>query len=163
MTHGAAPRVAHFAQAHTMQRCAVAMIRTRLDVVVKVKERAEEKAGQALARAETAVRSAQERLEVAQRRTSQDHRARADVSQWAVQELAQNRALADAHKAKHELEQLQKSAQTVRAHYVNANRAAEVVRRVADARRDELTREAARNEDKQLDEAASMLWFRKAG
>ncbi|MBL8911115.1 MAG: flagellar FliJ family protein [Archangium sp.] len=139
------------------------MIRTRLDVVVKVKERAEEKAGQALANAERAVRSAQERLEVAKARTSQDSRARADVSQWAVQELAHHRALLDANKAKQEVDQLKKAAETVRAHYVSANRAAEVVRRVADARRDELMKEAARNEDKQLDEAASMLWFRKAG
>lgn len=138
------------------------MIRTRLDVVVKVKERAEEKAGQALANAERAVRSAQERLEVAKARTSQDSRARADVSQWAVQELAHHRALLDANKAKQEVDQLKKAAETVRAHYVSANRAAEVVRRVADARRDELMKEAARNEDKQLDEAASMLWFRKA-
>lgn len=139
------------------------MIRTRLDVVVKVKERAEEKAGLALAKAETAVRSAQDRLEVAKARTTHDGRARADVSQWAVQELAHHRALLDANKAKQEVDQLKKAAETSRAHFVTANRAAEVVRRVADARRDELTKEAARNEDKQLDEAASMLWFRKAG
>ncbi|MFT3709068.1 MAG: flagellar FliJ family protein [Archangium sp.] len=139
------------------------MIRTRLDVVVQVKERVEEKAGLALAKAETAVRSAQDRLEVAKQNAKADHRARGDVSQWEMQELAHRRALSDVSKANKEVESLKKSAETVRAHFVNANRAAEVVRRVADARRDELMKEQARNEDKQLDEAASMLWFRKTG
>jgi flagellar export protein FliJ len=139
------------------------MIRTRLDVVVQVKERAEEKAGLALAKAETAVRTAQDRLEAARLSARVDHRARGDVSQWEMQELAHRRALADVSKASKEVDSLKKSAETVRAHFVNANRAAEVVRRVADSRRDELTKEAARNEDKQLDEAASLLWFRKAG
>jgi flagellar export protein FliJ len=139
------------------------MIRTRLDVVVQVKERAEEKAGLALAKAETAVRTAQDRLEAARLSARVDHRARGDVSQWEMQELAHRRALADVSKASKEVDSLKKSAETVRAHFVNANRAAEVVRRVADSRRDELTKEAARHEDKQLDEAASLLWFRKAG
>jgi flagellar export protein FliJ len=139
------------------------MVRTRLDVVVKVKERAEEKAGLELARAETAVRTAKDKLELASERAAQDHRGRGDVSQWELSEAAHHRALLDKSKAQKELESTQKAAVVVRAHYVGAHRAAEVVRRVADARREEISRELTRAEDKQLDEAASLLWFRKAG
>ena len=49
----------------------------------------------------------------------------------------------------------QKSAAVFRASYLGAHRAAEVVRRVADSLREELTCAAGRNEDKQLDEAAT--------
>ena len=64
------------------------MTRTRLDAVVRVKERAEEQAATEVARAETAVQDAQRRLEVARERTQQDFRARHDVAHWETQELA---------------------------------------------------------------------------
>ncbi len=139
------------------------MVRTRLDSVVTVKERVEEKAGQALARAESAVSVAQTKVEVARRLASQDFRARSDISQWEVGELAHHRAMSDAKKAQKDLEVLQKSAVVIRAQFVSAHQSAEVVRRVATNRRDELTRELNRVEDKALDEAAAMLFLRKAG
>lgn len=138
------------------------MVRTRLDSVVQVKERVEEKAGQALARVESAVSAAKAKVDDARRAASQDFRARSDISQWEVTELAHHRAVADAKKAQKDLEALQKSAQTVRAQYLSAHQSAEVVRRVASTRREELTREQNRAEDKALDEAASLLFFRRA-
>jgi flagellar export protein FliJ len=139
------------------------MVRTRLDSVVQVKERVEEKAGQALARAEIAVTAAKSKVEEARQAASQDFRARADIAQWEVTELAHHRAITDAKKAQQDLEALQKSAQVVRATYLSAHQSAEVVRRVATSRREELTRELNKAEDKALDEAASMLLFRRAG
>ena len=139
------------------------MVRTRLDSVVQVKERVEEKAGQALARAEIAVTAAKSKVEVARHAASQDFRTRADISSWEVTELAHHRAVADAKKAQKDLETLQRSAQVVRATYLSAHQSAEVVRRVATSRREEATRELNRAEDKALDEAASMLLFRRAG
>ncbi len=139
------------------------MIRTRLDAVVQVKERVEEKAGQALAKVESAVTVAKEKVEVAKRVAAQDFRARSDISQWEVAELANHRAVADAKKAQKDLETLQKSALIVRATYVSAHQSAEVVRRVATTRREEAERELNRIEDKALDEAASLLHFRRAG
>lgn len=140
-----------------------AMIRTRLDTVVQVKERAEQKAGQTLARAESVVTAAKEKLSNAQAAAALDVRARSDVSTWEMGELAHQRAVGDARRAEKELDQAQKTAAAMRTSYLSAHRSAEVVRRVADSRREELMREQARNEDKQLDEAASQLWIRKAG
>jgi flagellar export protein FliJ len=138
------------------------MIRTRLDTVVEVKERVEEKAGQALARAESAVTTAKEKVEEARRAASKDFRVRSDISQWEITELAHHRAIADSKKAQKDLEALQQSAQAVRTAYVGAHQSAEVVRRVATSRREEAMRELNRVEDKALDEAASLLHFRRA-
>jgi flagellar export protein FliJ len=139
------------------------MVRTRLDSVVKVKEVVEEKAGVELARAETVVTNARHKVVEALRLASEEFRARADISQWEVAELAHHRAISDAKKAQKDLEAAQKSAAVVRTHYVSAHQAAEVVRRVATNRREEAERELNRVEDKALDEAASLLFVRKAG
>lgn len=139
------------------------MVRTRLDTVVEVKERVEDRAVQALARAESAVTTATRRAAEAKLAASKDFRARADVAQWEVTELAHHRAVADSKKAEKELAAVQKSAQTVRAAYLKAHQQAEVVRRVAENRRQELVQELNRAEDKALDEAASLLFFRKVG
>lgn len=139
------------------------MVKTRLDTVVQVKERVEEKAGRALAHAESAVSKAKTNADHARNIASQDFRARADVSSWEVTEHAHHRAVADAKKAQKELELLQKSAQVVRAQYITAHQSAEVVRRVAEIRREEARREAEKAEDKAADEMASLLFFRRAG
>jgi len=138
------------------------MIRTRLDTVVKVKEREEARAAQEVAHAEATVRTAQDRLAEATERAQADFRARHDVAHWETQELAQHRALAEARKAQREVEQARLKAQEVRAVYTHAHQSAEVVRRVSDARRDEARREADRLESRQLDEVASLLFQRRS-
>jgi flagellar export protein FliJ len=141
----------------------VAMVRTRLDTVVEVKERLEDRAVEALARAESAVSAAQRRADEARQLAQKDFRSRASLEQWEVMELAHHRAVGDAKKAEKELAALQKSAEKVREAYVKAHQQAEVVRRVAESRRSELLLEMNRSEDKLLDEAASLLFVRKAG
>jgi flagellar biosynthesis chaperone FliJ len=79
-----------------------------------------------------------------------------------VTELAHHRAVTEAKKAEKDLTSLQKSAQVARQQYVKAHQSAEVVRRVADTRREELMQAMNRAEDKALDEAASLLFIRKA-
>jgi flagellar export protein FliJ len=138
------------------------MLKTRLDTVVQVKERAEDRAVEVLGRAESAVAVGQQKVAAAKAAAAKDHRARADISQWEVTELAHHRAIADAKKAEKELTALQKSAQAARQQYLKAHQSAEVVRRVAETRRAELQQDLNRAEDKLLDEAASMLFFRKA-
>jgi flagellar export protein FliJ len=138
------------------------MLKTRLDTVVQVKELAEDRAVEVLGRAESAVATARQRVAEAKAAAAKDHRARADISQWEVTELAHHRAVTDAKKAENTLATLQKSAQVARQQYVKAHQSAEVVRRVADTRREELTQAMNRAEDKALDEAASLLFFRKA-
>ncbi|MFO0599115.1 MAG: flagellar FliJ family protein [Myxococcaceae bacterium] len=137
-------------------------MKTRLDVVVQVKERAEDKAGVELAQAERAVTAAKSRFESARATASMDFRSRSDISQWEVTELAHHRALSDANKARREFEELQKAATMKRSDWLAMHRAAEVVRRVAENRKHEWLVEESRQEDKVLDEAASLLFFRKA-
>jgi len=138
------------------------MVRTRLDTVVRLRERDEEKAGQAVAKAESAVRAAAEKRDEARARQMKDSRQREDVSHWEALELARHRALSDEKKAEKELEQARRSAGQVRAVYVSAHQRAEVVRRVADARREEATREEGRVEARHLDDVAGLLFTRKA-
>lgn len=139
------------------------MVRTRLDTVVRLREREEEKAAQAVAKAESAVRVAADRRDEARARQMRDLRARQDVAHWETSELAHHRALVDEKKAEKELEQARRSAGQVRATYTSVHQRAEVVRRVSDARRLEAVREENRVEAKQLDEVASLLFIRKAG
>lgn len=139
------------------------MVRTRLDTVVRLREREEERAAQEVVKAETMVRAAEERRAQAHARQMQDFRGRHDVSHWEAQELARNRALADEKKAEKEVEQAKQAASQVRAQYVSAHQRAEVVRRVADGRRQEATREENRLEARALDEVATLAFIRKAG
>jgi flagellar export protein FliJ len=138
------------------------MIPTRLDTVVRVKERDEDRAAQAVAHAEVQVRLTQVRLDEARERALADFRARHDVAHWETQELAQHRALAEQRKAERELVQARQRAGEARGVYTQAHRSAEVVRRVADARREEARRAENRLESKQLDEVASQRFVRRS-
>lgn len=135
----------------------------RLDAVIRVKERVEERAGQELVRVESAVTAAKSKVEDARRAASQDFRARSDVSHWEVTETAHHRALVNVKLAQKELESLQKSAHVVRGQYLDAHRSAETVRRVAANRREEAARQLSKAEDKALDDVASLLHFRRTG
>ncbi len=128
---------------------------------MKLRERDEEKAAQALAKADRAVTSAQAAHEDAKARAMMDFRARNDVSQWELQELAQHRALAEEKKAAQLVAAAKAVASKSRDVFTVTHQRAEVVRRVADARRDELTRELDRSETKQLDEVAGLLFNRR--
>ncbi len=140
-----------------------AFMRTRLDAVVTVREQGEEKALRQVVEAEARVKLAVERAEALARAATVDHRRAGDASTWELTEAAHVRALGEARRAQKEVEQAQQQVAKVRLVYTTAHRQAEVVRRVAEARRDELRKDAQRTEDKQLDEVASLLWFRKAG
>ncbi len=138
-------------------------MRTRLDAVVRVRERDEDRALEQVAQAEAKARQAIERAIAANEATKLDQRRAGDASTWELVETAHVRALADARKAQKESERAQAEVSKVRVVYTSAHQRAEVVRRVAEHRRDEFRKETERTEDKALDEVASMLWFRKAG
>jgi hypothetical protein len=138
-------------------------MRTRLDAVVTVRERSEEKALRKVVEAEVHARTAAEKAEALRAATLVDHRRTADAATWELLEAAHVRAISDARRAQKDAEQAQVQVGKVRLVYTAAHQQAEVVRRVADARREEARKELDRAEDKQLDEVASLLWFRKAG
>jgi flagellar biosynthesis chaperone FliJ len=139
------------------------MIPTRLDSVVRLREREEEKAAQAVGRAERAVHSAMAKVEAAHDRAMADFRVKNDISQWELQELAQHRAVAEEKKAQREAEAARQAALQVRSVYTRAHQRAEVVRRVSETRRDEAQREESRLETKNLDDVAAMMFVRKTG
>lgn len=148
-------------EAHALHRpCAM---RTRLDAVVRVREREEERALESVAKAEARARAASERVEQLMAAANTDARAKGDASTWQLVEAAQVKALADAKRAQVERDRLQLEVAKVRVVYTSAHQKAEVVRRAAEHRREDQRREEARVEDKALDEVASMLWFRRAG
>jgi len=138
-------------------------MRTRLDAVVQVRERAEEKALLKVVEAENQAKVALERAEALRLAALKDQRKPGDAATWELAESAHVRALADARRAQKEAERVQAEVSKVRVVYTSAHQQAEVVRRVAETRRDEQRREAERTEDKALDEVASLLWYRKAG
>jgi flagellar export protein FliJ len=138
-------------------------MRTRLDAVVQVRERAEEKALRQVVEVETQARAAIERAEALKKVALQDQRQPGDAATWELAESAHVRALTDARRAQKEAERIQAEVSKVRIVYTSAHQRAEVVRRVAETRRDEQRREVERVEEKALDEVASLLWYRKAG
>jgi flagellar export protein FliJ len=138
-------------------------MRTRLDAVVRIREQAEERALESVAKAEARARDASERAHRLMAAANTDARSAGDASTWQVVEAAQVKAVADARRAELERDRLQAEVAKVRLVYTSAHQQAEAVRRAAEHRRDEVRREDARSEDKALDEVASMLWFRRAG
>jgi flagellar export protein FliJ len=138
-------------------------MQTRLDVVVKLRERDEEQALERVAEAQRKVVAAWEKVRVLEAQMEREDRIACDAESWALVDAAHARALLEARKAKREAERMQADAEKVRQLYAEAYQRAEVVRRLAETRRQEMKRDIARNEDKAMDEAASMLWFRQAG
>jgi flagellar biosynthesis chaperone FliJ len=138
------------------------MIRTRLDTVVRLRERDEDAAAREVANAERGLRNAQQQLDDAKARALSDFRARNDVAQWELQELAQHRALDESKKAARAVETAKALALKSRERFTTAHQRAEVVRRAADTRREELTRELDRAETKQLDDVAALLFNRQS-
>lgn len=138
-------------------------MRTRLDAVVQVRERDEEKALRQVVDAEHRARLALERAEALLSAAQADQRRAGDAATWEMTEAAHARALSDARRAQKDAERVQAEVAKVRVVYTSAHQRAEVVRRVADARRDEHRKDLERTEDKALDEVASLLWYRKAG
>jgi regulator of protease activity HflC (stomatin/prohibitin superfamily) len=77
-------------------------MRTRLDAVVQVRERAEEKALRQVVEAETQAKAALERAEALKKVAQQDQRQPGDAATWELAETAHVRALSDARKAQKE-------------------------------------------------------------
>jgi flagellar export protein FliJ len=138
-------------------------MRTRLDSVVQVREREEDKVLRQVVDAEAKAKVAAEKAEILKKLAQLDARKAGNAATWEMTETAHVRALADARRAEKDVERSQQEVAKVRVLYTAAHQRAEVVRRVAETRRDEERRELERVEGKALDEVASLLWYRKAG
>jgi glucuronate isomerase len=127
---------------------------TRLDVVVKLRERDEERTRTVLADSERAAKQAAEQAAAAQLRARQDGRKAGSAADWMLLDAAHGRARQEAATAEQAAGAADAQLAASREQYSSAYQRAETIRRVADARRAEMIAEAEMRERKELDEIA---------
>jgi flagellar export protein FliJ len=132
----------------------------RLDTVVKLKERDEDRARRELADAQSTAAAAARALSEAQTRARGEGRQRGTAAEWLLADSAHVRALQEVRKAETVVRAADEKVGASRLRFVGARNTAEAMRRVADARRAEVVREAESLERKQLDEVSMLLFVR---
>lgn len=133
---------------------------TRLDAVVKLRERDEDKARLDLSEAQRKALQAEAALREAMERARADERARGTAADWLLADVAHTRALGDARHAEHQVRAANEQLGARRTQYTSAHARAEAMRRLAETRRAEIIRDAEVRERKLLDEAAMLAYVR---
>ncbi|HVP68870.1 MAG TPA: hypothetical protein VMT17_16585 [Anaeromyxobacteraceae bacterium] len=136
------------------------ILKTRLDKLVQVRERSEDRALSNLAKAREVLGRAQESLSRAAALASADHRATSHAAHWEVEEAAHVRALQVLRAARTDVTQAAAGEALARAGYVEARKAAESARRVADRKRAEMLRGLAKADARRLDEIGTLAFNR---
>jgi flagellar biosynthesis chaperone FliJ len=126
--------------------------RTRLDPVIKLEEKNEERKLSEMAAAGRKVKSAEEALSDAREAASGDHRRTAEAKDWQLAELAHTRALHEVRAAEHAVKSATEEEGVSRAAYTQAHSKAEALRRVAQARVDEILAARDKAEAREMDE-----------
>jgi flagellar export protein FliJ len=132
------------------------MPRTRLDKLVRLRERMEDDALVHLARAQQELEEAHQRLESAESAALADGRARDSAALWELEEAAHRRALQGLRLVRGEVASLARKHEVATSGYREAHQDAEVVRRVAERKRAEQAREQGRRERRAVDEIATL-------
>ena len=132
----------------------------RLDAVVKLREKDEERVRIELAEAQRAAAAAQSAAQAARARAREDERGGGNAALWDLTEHAHFRALREAAQADRLAHAAGERLTTTRQKYATAYKRAETIRRVADARRSEIVAEADSKERKELDEIGMLLHVR---
>jgi flagellar biosynthesis chaperone FliJ len=132
--------------------------RTRLDPVIKIEEKKEERKLHEMAAAGRKVKSAEEALSSARQTAEADHRRPAAAQDWLLAEAAHTRALFEVRTAEHAMKSATVAEDTSRDAYRQAHSRAESLRRVAQARVDEIMAQRAKAEARELDDIG-MLTF----
>lgn len=114
------------------------MTQVRLDVVVKVKAREEEKCLEAMAGALRQVEAAKAALQQAEDEANRDLLGCGVAADFCVYEAARARALEVVKRARAVLDAAKQAAEDTRVAWMTARTQADAVRRVADARRAEV-------------------------
>lgn len=138
-------------------------MKTRFDTLVRLRERAEEKSLTQLGVAQKKVVAAESAAEEAGARARMPHGGRMDAARWLVEETGHQRAELEAKRARRLADAAKAEAEQVRAKYTADYQSAEVVRRLAEARRVLTLKAHAKSEAKANDEAAVIAFTRKAG
>jgi flagellar biosynthesis chaperone FliJ len=132
--------------------------KTRIDPVIKIEERKEERKLAEMSAAGREVTIAEKALITAQAQARADHRRTASATDWQLAELAHTRALVDVHSAEHAVRNAQVTASTTRDAYRAVHSKAEALRRVAAARVEEILTARAKAEGKELDELGVVMF-----
>lgn len=130
--------------------------KTRLDKLVQVRERGEDAALENLARAQSLLGRATERLAGKRQEARSDGRGRGTADLWMLEEAAHVRALQDVRTAEKEVTTALKKEALARVGYSAAHKDAEVARRVQEKKRTEIKDEREKREQKSFDELATM-------
>lgn len=131
--------------------------KTRLDVVVKLRERDERNARLELANAQRALMAAERALVDAMELAQHDARGSGRAVDWELADAAHARALHDARQAERAALAASDHLGSSRKQFHGARARAEAMRRTVDARRAEVARDAEAAERKTLDELAMLL------
>lgn len=134
--------------------------KTRLDPVIKIEERNEERTLNEMAAAGRKYKSAEEALSGAQRAARTDHRRSAPAMDWLLAEIAHTRALHEVRTAENEMKTAAEAAGLTRARYSQAHSKAEALRRVAQARADEILAARRKTESRELDDIGLLPFTR---
>jgi flagellar export protein FliJ len=132
------------------------MPRTRLDKLVRLRERVEDDALGELARARQELAEAQDRLETAESAARADGRGRGRAALWELEETAHRRALQSLRVVRGEVASAAKKQEVASSGYREAHQDAEVARRVAERKRAEILREGGKRERRAADEIATL-------
>ena len=130
---------------------------TRLDPVIRLRERAEGTAQLALAQQIRAVQSAASALGAASSRAAEDRRAAGDAGSWQLAETLHYRALVDLKSAQLTLETARAREDAARAACALAQQRTEMVVRARARKHGELSQHEAKAERRQMDEIALLL------
>jgi flagellar export protein FliJ len=133
----------------------------RLDVVVKLREREEDRARRELAEAQRQSDQALRTLTDLQQRQYTGPRERGSAAEWLLADTAAVRAREDVRRAEVVVRSADQKLGATRKSYVGVRARVEVMRKVADSRRDELVAEADASERKAQDENARLLFLRR--
>ncbi len=135
---------------------------TRLDAVVKLRERDEDEARSHLAEAQRRAAAAHAALEAARARAQTDERRAGSAAEWLLADAAHGRALVEARQAETQARASQEALGASRNRFAGAHARAEAMRRLAEVRRSEIISEHESRERKALDEAATLIYLRNA-
>jgi flagellar export protein FliJ len=130
--------------------------KTRLDKVVQLRERTEDDAIGALARAQAALGAAREKLERARAATQADARVAGPVELWHLDELSHRRALQHLRAAEGDVTKATHGEAVAREGLAAAHRETELVRRAQTRKVSEILDDRARRERRDVDEIATL-------
>jgi flagellar biosynthesis chaperone FliJ len=133
---------------------------TRLDPVLRLKERDEQRAARELARAAAETVSARERLDASATRARRDERRDGPAREWLIVEAAHGRALVELSRDATRVRESGARERAARGVCADVHRRTETVRRAVEVRRREIREERARAERRSFDEIAALLFNR---